>query len=88
MCAKHAKWIEIVNMIDTEVIYSCYPSRHVDKTTLYNWCVEAFGPMHNAPDHTNWTVTSNYEERPSPLNPFKFQTVRQDFYTLFALRWL
>jgi hypothetical protein len=73
---------------ENEVIYSCYPGQRVDKTTLYAWCEDNFGPMHDSYDHTNWTLTSHYDERPSPLNPFKFATVRQDFYTLFALRWL
>ena len=74
--------------METETIYSCYPGRIVGKDVLYDWCEEHFGPSHNSYDHVNWGLTSWYSDRPAPLNPFKFETVRKDFYTLFALRWL
>ena len=74
--------------METETIYSCYPGRKVGKDVLYKWCEDHFGPMHDSYDHTNWGLSSHYAKRPVPLNPFKFETVRKDFYTLFALRWL
>jgi hypothetical protein len=75
-------------MIIETKIYSCYPGQLVGKDVLYEWCEKTFGPMHDSDDHTAWTLTSHYDERPIPLNPFLFQTDNPKFYNWFALRWL
>jgi len=70
--------------------YSCYPGievKNANKTEIYCWCKQVFGPMRSGPNETVWTLSSNYNERPHPLNPFMFCTNREDYLMLFKLKW-